>query len=320
MLAFVSLSSCRGSSVNRFWNLAAISTAVTACWGGLCAQPIVLPNASFESPSTFFVSTLIDSWQETPKPDWYVEGGGMLWDQLTGVFRNNQPGANDHIDNCDGVQAVYLWANRDVGLFQDYDSVDWDDPSPTHAFDAQFEAGKAYELTFGVVAGGGNMLEGVSFEAALYFRDGASNQVTVTATTVVFTRAAFPNRTHLTDVTLRTPVVQAGDAWAGKHIGVRFLSTVSEEMQGGYWDLDNIRLAAVGEPTFAVQATAVGSELRLAWPSVTGYRYQVKTSADLASWTDFGTAQAGTGGELSVVIPLAEQGSAFFNVVAEPGP
>lgn len=288
--------------------------------GVLRAQPIVVPNGSFELPATFFVHTRVDSWQESPKPDWYVEGGGYLWDQLTGVFKNTAPGATDHIENCDGAQALYFFAVPEVGLFQDYDSVDWNDPEPSHAFDARFEVGKAYELTFGVVAGGGNMLEGVSFEAALYYRDASSNQVAVASTRVVFTRDVFPNRTHLTDFQVRLPVVQPGDAWAGQHIGVRFLSTVSQEMQGGYWDLDHIRLAAVGEPVLVVRAAWVDGELRLTWPSATGYRYQVTRSVDWLAWTDFGTPLDGTGGELSVEIPTEDGPTAFFNVVATPAP
>jgi len=36
--------------------------------------------------------------------------------------------------------------------------------------------------------------------------------------------------------------VRSNDAWADQNIGIRFLSTVSTNLQGGYWDLDNIRL------------------------------------------------------------------------------
>ena len=31
-------------------------------------------------------------------------------------------------------------------------------------------------------------------------------------------------------------------AWAGQHMGIQFKSTVSTNTQGGYWDLDNVRL------------------------------------------------------------------------------
>lgn len=307
------------AGVSRFPITPAVWLASLLGLGVSRAQPIAIPNGSFELPSTFFVSTLIDFWQETPKPDWYQEGGGFKWDQLTGVFHNTQPGAGDHIDNCDGVQALYLFAVPEVGLFQDYDAVDWDDAGQVHAFDTRFETGKAYHLTFGVVGGGGNMLEGVSFEAALYYRNDAGQPVTVAATNVIHSKAAFPTRTHLTEFTLPTPTVKSDDPWAGRHVGVRFLSTVSPEMQGGYWDLDNVRLTAIGAPSFSLLAAPTAEGLRLTWPSAVGYRYQVTVSPDLATWSDQGAPLTGTGGELNVVLPLTAD-QAFFNVTVTPAP
>src|SRR5262245_57928385 len=112
----------------------------------LGAETIGVPNASFESPSTTFVNINIDFWQKTSKPVGYDESGGFLWTQLTGAFKNTPSGSADHIDNCDGDQAAWLFAVPEVGLFQDYDSVDWNDPVPTHAFNATYRAGKAYRL------------------------------------------------------------------------------------------------------------------------------------------------------------------------------
>lgn len=281
--------------------------------------PIPIPNGSFESPATFFVSTFLDSWQEAPKPAGYVEGGGFTWDQLTGLFVNTAPGAGDHIDNCDGKQAAYLFAVPEAGWFQDHDSRDWNDPVPSHAFDARFEAGKSYELSFGVIAGGGNMLEGVSFEAALYFRDAATQMVTVTATNVVFAREVFPDRKHLTYFRLRLQSVQMDEAWVGQYIGVRFLSTVSPEMQGGYWDLDDVGLVATADPKFAVSVGPTGSGVRLSWPSVMGFRYQIESSEDFNTWSSYGTPLAGTGDGLSEPVPSSGSRS-FFRVRATVAP
>lgn len=293
---------------------AAVALLVSgAAWG----QQITVPNGSFERPATFFVLTLVDFWQETPRPGWFQEGGGFSWDQLTGVFRNTQPGASDHIDNCDGDQALYLFAVPEVGVFQDFASVDWDDPAPSHAFDARFEAGKAYQLSFGVVAGGGNMLEGVTLEAALYFRNEQGQAIPVAATNVVFSKEQFPTRTHLTEVVLRTPVIAANDAGEGRHIGVRFLSTVSAELQGGYWDLDNVRLTALAVPTLRLSVAPAAGGLRLTWPTSAGKRYQLNRSADLKVWLPLGQPVAGTGEEAELVVPTAEDGE-FFSVVTVP--
>ena len=46
---------------------------------------------------------------------------------------------------------------------------------------------------------------------------------------------------------------QAGDAWAGKHIGIQLESTIPIEMTSfANWDFDNVRLTAVPEPTWLV--------------------------------------------------------------------
>src|ERR1051325_1223463 len=154
---------------------------------GLRAEAINLPNRSFESPTTPFVNPNIDSWQKSPKPDWYVEDPNHIWTQLTGTFKNPATNTTGHIDNCDGSQAIWLFAVPEVSLFQDYDSVDWDDVQPTHAFNATYQPGNAYRLTVGLLVGtsaGIPMEEGVTLALSLYFRDALSNQVAV-ATTVV---------------------------------------------------------------------------------------------------------------------------------------
>ena len=59
--------------------------------GELRAANINVPNASFESPDALFgPQPNFNSWQKTPKPDWYDEGDAQfLWTQLTGIFKNH---------------------------------------------------------------------------------------------------------------------------------------------------------------------------------------------------------------------------------------
>jgi hypothetical protein len=213
----------------------------------LLAGPITVPNGSFESPSTAFVSVMVDSWQKSPKPDWYVEGGGFFWAQLIGLFTNPTPTSPDHIDNCDGHQAVWLFVVPEVALFQDYDTVDADDTGPTHAFDATYDAGKAYQLTVGVIGTGGGMLQGATFDLSLYYRDAASNRVAVAVASITNTTDIFTNNNHFIDFSVSVPTVKESDPWMGKHIGIQMLSTVTTNLQGGYWDLDNVRLTAINE-------------------------------------------------------------------------
>src|SRR5678815_2712220 len=96
----------------------------------LCAEAIVVPNASFESPAVSFVTVNIDCWQKTPKPDWYQGGGTFLWSYNIGGFKNTAPSSSNHIDNCYGDQAIWLFAVPEVTLYQDYDSMDYNDPAP----------------------------------------------------------------------------------------------------------------------------------------------------------------------------------------------
>jgi hypothetical protein len=206
------------------------------------AGAIVVPNNSFESPATPYVSINIDSWQKTAKPADYQESGGFLWTQLTGIFKNTPTNSSDHIDNCDGNQALWIFAVPQAGLFQDYDSTDWHNQPPNHQFDATYRVGRTYNLTVGVIGSGGGMSIGATLELSLYYRDAASNQVPVAVTTLTNSPDVFSNGTHLVDCHVNLPAVRETDPWAGQHIGIQLLSTVSTNLEGGYWDLDNVRL------------------------------------------------------------------------------
>ena len=267
--------------------LAVVATA--ACTGVLRADTIAVPNRSFESPATPFVSINIDSWQKAPKPDWYLESGGYLWTQLTGIFRNTATNTSGHIDNCDGNQALWLFAVPEVGLFQDYDSIDW--RNQTQEFNALFNVGKSYRLTVGVIGGGGGMLEGATLDARLYYRDPSSNQVPVGVLTLTNSPAVFSNLNHLVDCTLVVPRVKATDPWAGHHIGIQFASTVTTNLQGGYWDLDNVRLSEIGEPLIANPFSTNG-QFGFSLLSEPGAVFEILSSSNLSlplsNWTSVG--------------------------------
>src|SRR6266446_9976072 len=162
---------------------------------GLQAATVTVPNFSFESPATLFVSASIDSWQQVPDPASFTSG----------VFVNT-PGTS-FIDNCDGNQAAFLIANPLAGIFQDYDSIDYTNTTPTHAFSALFEVGKSYDLTLAVTGSPNSPLkDGSTLQAALYYRDGASNRIIVAATNIAYVSSAFSG-THLRDFQTHLPVV-----------------------------------------------------------------------------------------------------------------
>ena len=266
--------------------------------GVVQAGPINVPGGSFESPATLYVSINIDSWQKTPKPDGYVEGGGFLWTQLTGLFKNTPASSANHIDNCDGNQVMWLFAVPEVGLFQDRDSLDWNDETPTHEFTARFEAGCSYQLTAGVSGFGGGMLEGATLELGLYYRDAASNRVTVAATTVTNSLTVFSNNTHLIDYAVSVPTVRSNDAWAGQNIGILLLSTVDTNLQGGYWDLDNVRLASTRSPVMSAPASENG-RFQFTLLSEPGGVVEILAGTNLlnapVNWTSLGRLTNSTG-------------------------
>lgn len=209
-----------------------VAWAAVAEGAGAASLPV--PNGSFESPTPppgFPAFPLVDVWQKAPEPAGIPLPGGITWDQLAGVFPNTPAGSADHIDNVDGQQAAYLFAIPGVALFQKLDS--------------RFEVGNAYDLTLGVLGTGG-IAEGSTLQLSLYYTDDAQLPVTVASATVTYTAAGFPTATHLVDQTVSLPAVLAGDAWAGREIGVQILSTFGTGV--GYWDVDNARVSAVPEP------------------------------------------------------------------------
>lgn len=272
--------------------LAAAWLACGAGAGWLHAGSLAVPNFSFETPVTAYANPPVDSWQKTPKPAWYVENGGFYWEQLVGAFKNPAPGLPDRIDNCAGQQAAWVFAVPEVGLFQDYDSLDWNDAAPTHAFDVTFRTGCSYRLVAGLIGGAGAMLPGVTLELSLYYRDAASNQVPVVTHVVTNSAALFPSTTHLVDVSLSTPPVRAGDPWAGRKLGIRILSTVTHELQGGYWDVDNVRLTETTPPVLSNPVMA-GHQVRLTLQSEPGQRCEILASPSAtlpsAHWTSLAT-------------------------------
>jgi hypothetical protein len=265
------------------------------CPGLLHGQTIAVPNGSFESPATTFVSVNIDFWQKTPQPFDYVDTL-YSWTQLTGIFMNQPTNDPSHIDNCDGNQALWLWADPEVGIFQDYNSMGSTDAVPTHAFDVKFEVAKSYHLTVGVIGGGGNMPQGATLDLSLYYRDSASNPMPVAVTTVTNSTDIFSNTTHLIDFEVNVPTVHAGDPWAGQNIGIQFLSTVDTNLQGGYWDLDNVRLLA--GPALLNPGWTNG-QFQFTLRSEAGLGFEILASPNptlpISSWSSLGKLTNATG-------------------------
>ncbi|MGD0258277.1 MAG: hypothetical protein ABSD29_00460 [Verrucomicrobiota bacterium] len=267
--------------------------ALAAWTAPLQAGTIYIPNASFESPVTDYAWPQIDSWQQTPS--WTNEESG--------VFLNLPP----YIDNCDGSQAAFLFAAPQAALFQDYDSTDWSNSVPTHAFNATFDVGESYTLTVAVL-GGTNltypMQVGTTLQLSLYYRDASSNMVIVAATTITNSGQLFPTNTHFVDFSVYVPGVRTNDPWAGQNIGVQIASTVSPDLAGGYWDLDNVRLTETALPALT-NPGVTNSQCAFTLQSQPGLSFEILASTNLAlplsNWTSLGTLTNLTG-----VIPFLD--------------
>ncbi len=218
--------------------------AVGAMVTSLSAQtvPITVPNGSFESQSALNpngVTLNVDNWTKLPNP------GDSTSFQFFGNFFNAPNNPGNTIDNVDGVQAAYALNIPGTGVQQLLSSPD-----------GVFQVGASYTLTVGLTANA--LVTSLdTFSLSLYYLNGTT-QTTVRETIVP---GGYPNKTHLIDSSVVIPAVQAGDAWAGKPIGIQLL--VSSGSGSAYWDLDNVRLTAtttvVPEPsTWALAALGFG--------------------------------------------------------------
>jgi hypothetical protein len=246
--------------------VAIVLLAFAVCVNTLHAQPISVPNFSFESQSAVGfpqgANPNVDSWQKIAEPAFYTPNFGTFgipWFGTAGVFIDSNP-----YGNRVGTQAGYILAVPQVTLFQDYNS------SPTHDFDGTFEVGKAYNLTIGVF-GKSSIAPGSTLELSLYYRDNLDNRVKVGSTVITYGASEFPSTPplNLIDYQVNVPFVQAGDPWAGQKIGIQLESTIDiAQTSFGNWDFDNVRLTAVPEPgAIALLGLGVGGLLvaRLRW-------------------------------------------------------
>jgi len=281
--------------------------------------PVVVPNGSFESPTVQYAWPPIDFWQKTPKPADFDESQGYPWEAETGLFLNDPRNPSVYILNCDLQQALYLFSYPGVGLFQDYDSIGSTSTTPDHRLDVRFQPNHSYRLTVGVIGGPGSQLrDGTTLQLELYYRESGTNLVTVASNVISHSMDVFPDHVHFQDFTVETPVVTVGDAWAGKHLGIRLLSTTTHDLLGGYWDLDNVRLTIRQHlgPTITLSPTANGYQL--SWPVTSGCVYQPQTSKDLTSWANLGPTLSPQGGIAVVLISEPDTQRAFYRVLVLP--
>ncbi len=191
------------------------------------SMPTSIPvkNASFEAPAidpkAFPALPMVEGWLELDLD--------AVASSNTGVFGNTPAGNPDSLVNADANQLAFLASQKGNALEQD--------------LAATYKAGCTYRLTVGV---------GVSLrfppstttpvdtvEIVLYYVD-KDGSVDIVRRAV---EAMGLSSTQLQDFSVYLGTVQPGDAWAGKPIGIAIRATGAP---GGFWDLDNVRLAESG--------------------------------------------------------------------------
>jgi hypothetical protein len=183
---------------------------------------LAVANASFEAPvvdpNGFGAGPFMDGWLEVDLDAQYSTN--------TGVFLNTPLGSPDHLTNADGKQLAFLGSQKGNSLEQDLTAV--------------YQVGCSYRLTAGVGVSARFPPSAATpkdtLEIVLYYLDG-NEPVDVVHQTI------GPNdlsSTHLQDFSVYLGTVQPGDVWAGRPIGIALRATGKA---GGFWDLDNVRLA-----------------------------------------------------------------------------
>lgn len=282
------------------------------------AALLPVPNGSFEEPKTDYVDLRLPHWSKSAKPDWYDERRQGPWDQLIGVFTNirrSTTGNTLYFPNADGDQALFLFAVPEVGLFQEGDAPETD---PVPEWPALYEKNAAYRLTVGVHSGGGGMKPGVSLELSLYYLATDGSRPTVASTTIV--HEGPPPIRQFTDHHLQIPPVNPEDPWAGRPVGIRIQSTVSAELAGGYWDIDNVRLSVDRAPVLRHLEISEG-RIQFVWDGEPGRAFEVLSSPELArpltEWTPLARLTNETG-EITFSEEVSATGLRLYRTRLQP--
>jgi hypothetical protein len=242
---------------------AAVTAMVLLALGATARATVIpIPNGDFMTPDASaypYAVPDMGSWQKAPAPAWWTGSNYTTdqWYQTSGVFYNQAGLVPDtHITNLTSQQAAFLFANKDNELYQE--------------LTATYSAGQSYHLNFGLIPSNdsvpyvGAIQQGTPIDIVLYYRDG-TNRMPVASMAVVNTTELMANHTLMSNFTLETTVVQAGDAWAGKAIGIQFLSGADFTNMGGVWDIGNVQLTATPVPEAGALGVLACGMIALGW-------------------------------------------------------
>ena len=195
------------------------------------ADMIPVANHSFEYPAInpdenpLYAIPFVPLWIEVDMdtdPDYPSK--------FVGIFLNPPPESpdGDHIVNADGSQLAFLYSSSGNALLQD--------------LAAAYQAGKRYRLEVDVCPSKRYPPANPDVDNVLilefYFIDDAAERQTIRTTSVP---AWDLTQNFLKTYALTLPPVKNTDAWVNKPIGIALRA---EGVEGGYWDLDNVRVTA----------------------------------------------------------------------------
>ena len=183
---------------------------------------VLIDNASFElpivDPNAFPALPYIDGWTESDND--------IQASTNTGVFANTSEDSWDHKDNADGRQLAFLGSEYGNALSQEL--VD------------TYEVGCSYRMAVAVGVSSRYVpsIEDPAdlLELVFSYRDG--DEVVDIMSRMV--DAKDLSQKNSTDIFVYLPTVQADDVWADMPISIALRSV---GLPGGFWALDNVRLA-----------------------------------------------------------------------------
>ena len=110
----------------------------------------------------------------------------------------------------------------------------------------------------------------------------------------------------------------AGDPWAGKNIGIRLASTITDtNLEGGFWDLDNVRLSATLVPSLTEPAWNNGQfSFTLSSEAGMVFEIQATTNVNTLNWSTVGFVTNTTGA--ARYTNSASAGRSFFRARSVP--
>jgi len=191
----------------------------------LMPTSVAIRNYSFEfpaiDPNAFPAVPLAEDWTELDND--------ITGSTNTGVFGNLDPNSAAYISNADGNQLAFLGSQQGNALIQDLNDV--------------YKTGCSYRLTAAVCVSTlfpPSQVEPIdSIELALYYRDVNDPNITIDIVSMTI-EAKDLSSILLKDFSLYLPTVPSDSDWKGKTIGVAIRAAGAA---GGFWDLDNVRLA-----------------------------------------------------------------------------